>query len=83
MLKVHEESGKYYEEREEEAREEEKKRKRKEEKRKRRGRTARPLGLLRSPRKLADILGKIRIHSIHRSRRFPKSMERDGWEIRG
>jgi hypothetical protein len=31
----------------------------------------------------ADILGKIRIHSIHRSRRFPKSMERDGWEIRG
>lgn len=32
---------------------------------------------------LADILGKIRIHSIHRSRRFSKSMERDGWEIRG
>jgi hypothetical protein len=39
------------------------------------------LRLLRSPRELADILGKIRIHSIHRSRRFPKSMERDGWEI--
>ena len=31
---------------------------------------------------IANVLGKIRFHCIHRSRRFLKSMERDGWEIR-
>jgi hypothetical protein len=63
-----------------------KKGKRKEEKRKKEKRRE-PLALPQTPSESSEssltILGKIRIHSIHRSRRFPKSMERDGWEIRG
>jgi hypothetical protein len=58
--------------------------KRKEEEREEEERTARsPSDSFGALGEFADILGKIRIHSIHRSRRFPKSMERDGWEIRG
>jgi hypothetical protein len=85
MLKDHEESDKYLRRKGRGS----KRRGTKRRGRKKRGRKERrrePLALPQTPSEPSEssltILGKIRIHSIHRSRRFPKSMERDGWEIR-